>query len=262
MQFTGLAGLVLLLKIPVIGRQLSLEAVAGFLVGLCATASAIALTGSVIAASLFVPADASRDVMQFATFNWVPFRSHLSNDIIGIIDILGGIWPFLALGYLALLALGAHRWLVALCGAVAIFLMVFALEWGQRYTPGRSADITDAIIATLAWLAPWFYPPLTARQDTADTAATTPEEHHAALLPRYLLVPAALVLAISLAGLAWQVSREPTEQALDESVLPDVVHQAPETGKRAVDRARPPYCRISATVIRGSPRPAHMISQD
>lgn len=233
MQFTGLAGLVLLLKIPVIGRQLSLEAVAGFLVGVCATAllrhtpdrlkltaSATALTGTVIAASVYVAADAGRDAMQFIPFNWIPFRSHLSNDIIGIIDILGGIWPFLGLSYLALLTFGAHRWLVALSGAIAIFFMVFALEWSQQYRPGRSADITDAIIATIAWLAPWFYPPLTARQDVADTAGAILDGRRAAPLPRYLLVPAALLLAISLAGVAWQVSREPAEQALDESVLP------------------------------------------
>jgi hypothetical protein len=55
-----------------------------------------------------------------------------------------------------------HRALVAIIGAMAVFGIAFAIEWNQRFLAGRSADITDAIIALLAWLAPWLYPPVRA----------------------------------------------------------------------------------------------------
>ena len=233
MQFAGLAGLVLMLKIPVIGRQLSLEALSGLIAGLCATAllhrssdrvkhsiAAIALVGTVVAAGIHVPAITGKDAMPLFAFNWVPFRSHLSNDIIGIIDILGGIWPYLALSYIALRVSGTHRKSVAISGALAVFMMVFALEWKQQFIPGRSADVTDAIIAAAAWLAPWFYRPLTAGSVTPVYGQPPAAEHHVTLPLRYLLVPSVFIVAISLAGLVWQSTREAPEVALDESVLP------------------------------------------
>ena len=232
-QFAGFAGLVLLLKIPVIGRQLSLEAVIGFIASLCAIAllrnttnrlklpvSAIALIGAVVAAGVHIPRAVDTDTLQLFAFNWIPFRSHLSNDIIGIIDILGGVWPFLALSYIAMLVAGSHRQLVALSGAIAIFFMVFTLEWGQQFIPGRSADITDAIIAALAWLAPWFYRSLNVIHGKGSSAESITAVQHGAPLPRYLLIPSILLIIISLGGLAWQATSEPPEQALDESVLP------------------------------------------
>lgn len=174
--FAGFTSLVLLLKIPVIGRQLSLEAVSGLAIGLLLTfilydrslrtrllIAAFALTGMVIASSLYVPANA---VAGYPTaFNWIPFRSHLSNNITGLIDILGSLWPFVALGYLAWMTNFRPRSLLVAAGSLVIFSLVFALEWYQQYQPGRSPDITDAVIATLAWLAPWFYPALS-KQET------------------------------------------------------------------------------------------------
>jgi glycopeptide antibiotics resistance protein len=176
--FAGFTSLVLLLKIPVIGRQLSLEAVLGLAIGLVFTfivydrsvrtrllIAACALTGMVLASSLHVPANA---VAGYPTaFNWVPFRSHLSNNITGLIDILGSLWPFVALAYLACLANFRLRGLLIVAGSVVVFLLVFVLEWYQQYQPGRSPDITDAIIATLAWLAPWFYPALSKDSTTS-----------------------------------------------------------------------------------------------
>jgi len=179
--FAGFISLVLLLKIPVIGRQLSLEAVLGLAIGLVFTfivydrslrtrllIAAFALTGMVLASSLHVPANA---VAGYPTaFNWVPFRSHLSNNITGLIDILGSLWPFVALAYLAWIANVRLRGLLIVAGAIGIFLIMFMLEWYQQYQPGRSPDITDAIIATLAWLAPWFYPALSSSNALANKA--------------------------------------------------------------------------------------------
>jgi VanZ family protein len=232
-HFSGFACLVLLLKIPVVGRQISLESILGLIAGLGVTAllqrspyrlklplAVIALCGAVIAAGVYAPNAANTVAMHLYAFNWVPFRSHLTNDIIGIIDILGSVWPFLALSYIALLATRTHRLLVALSGAFAIFFMLFALEWYQRLIPGRSADITDAIIAAIAWLAPWLYRPLATKTGAADAVASTPPGELGIIRPRYLLMPVVLLLAFSLAGLAWQLSRETPEQALDESLLP------------------------------------------
>ena len=86
------------------------------------------------------------------------------NNITGLIDILGDLWPFVTLSYLARLAAGKRRPMLILAGTVTIFPLVFALEWYQQYLPGRSPDITDAIIATIAWLLPWFYPALSKRK--------------------------------------------------------------------------------------------------
>ncbi len=156
--------LILLLKIPVLGRQLSLEALLGLVTGLVFTAflyhkslqtrlmvAVCAILGTVLASGLYVPAEAM-STYQGNTFNWIPFRSHLVNNITGIIDILGGLWPFFALGYFARLVNGKQRLMLA--GAAVVFSLVFALEWIQQYLPGRSPDITDAMIATMAWLLP------------------------------------------------------------------------------------------------------------
>ena len=179
--FAGFTSLVLLLKIPVIGRQLSLEALLGLAIGLIATfilydrslrtrllAAALALTGMVLASSLHVPANAVAGLP--TAFNWIPFRSHLSNNITGLIDILGSLWPFVALAYLGWLSNVRLRGVLIVAGTLGIFLTIFMLEWYQQYQPGRSPDITDAIIATLAWLAPWFYPALSRDSALANNA--------------------------------------------------------------------------------------------
>ena len=164
--------MVLLLKVPVVSRQLSLEALLGLFTGLTFvllvtyisqwTQLRIAgamTTGRTVCGGLYAPAGAiTLSPAAYSVFNWVPFRSHLNNEIIGIIDILGGLWPFLALSYIALFSGTARRLTVAATGAVLIFSMMFALEWNQQSIPGRSADITDAILAVIAWLFLWLYP--------------------------------------------------------------------------------------------------------
>lgn len=169
--FTSFVSLVLLLKVPVLGRQLSLEALLGLVIGLIITLlvydrplrprlliAAFAITGMVLASGLHVPANVIADYP--TPFNWIPFSSHLSNNITGLIDILGGLWPFVALSFIAQLANSKHRLMLILAGTIMVFPLMFALEWYQQFQPGRSPDITDVIIATIAWIAPWFYPAL------------------------------------------------------------------------------------------------------
>ena len=117
---------------------------------------AFVLTIDLLAIVGFVLVDGLRPSSGIASqaFNWIPFRSHLTNEITGIIDLLAGAWPFMALGYLSLR--GATRSSPTVFGGmVAAFVFVFVIEWLQTFIPGRSADITDAAVAALAWIAPW-----------------------------------------------------------------------------------------------------------
>ncbi len=177
LRFTSFVSLVLLLKIPVVSRQLSLEALLGLVIGLILTAlvydkalrtrlvtAVCAILAMVLVTELQVPADAA--ALSPSAFNWIPFRSHLTNSITGLIDILGDLWPFVTLSYLARLAVGKRQPTLILAGTAMIFPLMFALEWNQQHLPGRSPDITDAIITTMAWLLPWFYPGLS-KQETA-----------------------------------------------------------------------------------------------
>jgi VanZ family protein len=155
---------VLLAKVPLITRQLSLEALAGALVGLAAswwlsdstpggTVPFTAALGAFVVDEL-----RSEDIGPAALvpFSWIPFRNHLTNELVGAADILSGAWPFLALAFVV----SGWQWIsprrAALGGAALVFSFVLALEWVQRFLPGRTPDVTDALIALCAWLLPWF----------------------------------------------------------------------------------------------------------
>ncbi len=180
LSYITFALVVLLLKVPVFGRQLSLEALLGLGIGLAFFAlctkmslrlqfmiAAVMLLGAVVCAGLYAPAGATITSLSVpSTFSWVPFRSHLNNEITGIIDILDGTWPFLGLSYIALLSVPSRRIAIATVGALLVFMIVFALEWHQQSVPGRSADITDAILAVIAWLVPWLSPSLRKAAET------------------------------------------------------------------------------------------------
>jgi len=228
--FTSFVSLVLLYKIPVVGRQLSLEALLGLVIGLIVTTliydkpqrprliiAACAVLAMVLASGLHLPAD-SADLLP-AAFNWIPFRSHLANNITGLIDILGDLWPFVTLGYVARLSAGKRRPLLVLAGTITVFPLVFALEWYQQYLPGRSPDITDAIIATFGWLLPWFYPGH-AKRNTADySVVVTEREPTGHGFTRYAIpIISALTLGV-IAGVVWTLDNSPVERPLDESKL-------------------------------------------
>ena len=155
---------VLLAKVPIITRQLSLEALVGALVGLAiawrlsdskpeGTIPFLAAAGAFVAEELRSEGVGSGALLPF---NWIPFRNHLTNELVGASDILSGAWPFLALAFVVSgwRSIGPRR--AALGGAVAVFSGAMALEWVQRFLPGRSPDVTDALIALCAWLLPWF----------------------------------------------------------------------------------------------------------
>ncbi|HHH39315.1 MAG TPA: DUF4962 domain-containing protein, partial [Sedimenticola sp.] len=222
--------LVLLLKVPVLSRQLSAEAVLGLLGSILLLlllqplsrplrtgVAACALIGAVLAAGLFeVPgADPATG------FNWVPFRAHLTNNLIGIIDILGGLWPFLALSYLALLQGKRQRRLLFWIGTPLIFLFTFALEWHQQTLPGRSADITDALLALLAWLLPLLYVRrhTPGQMEKADATPVSVPAFPTAGRSRWTVI-SLLLFPPLVFGLLALVGQAPIEQGLDESRQP------------------------------------------
>lgn len=164
--FWMILGGVMLLKVPVVGRQLSAEDCLGLvgafiilgvlgqavrsrtgaLLGLVAMISARILDGLSIGdgASLTTYA-----------FNWIPFAGQ-HNGLVGLIDILLGIWPYLALVFLVIRLTGSAHLLVMVAGAVAVFSLSFYLEWRQQQIPGRYPDATDAYLALAGWLFAWF----------------------------------------------------------------------------------------------------------
>ena len=227
MLFLGFIAAVLLLKLPVVIRQISLEAISGAALGLSIffvarklpvklllSTAALAIIAAVITESLRASTGHAGGTH---VFNWIPFRGHLTNNLIGIADILGGLWPFFALGYIALYTRPQHPRLVASAYALAIFACVFMLEWKQQYITGRSADITDAIIATSAWIMPWLYRPFRNGEihETVRTAYTSRRTSGKRFSHSWLTVPAVLLIATIAA--AYFFKDTPLEVPLDES---------------------------------------------
>ena len=226
--FLGFITAVLLLKIPIVIRQISLEAMAGAALGyslllllkklpvkLLLSTAALAIIAAVITESMRA---STGHIGGTHIFNWIPFRGHLTNNLIGIADILGGLWPFFALGYIAIYIRPQHPRLVATASAVVIFVAMFALEWNQQYITGRSADITDAIIATLAWITPWLYKPFRsgARQAIQPPPEKISSGRSGKPLSRGWLMLAAVLLVSVFAG-TFLIPDTPREIPLDES---------------------------------------------
>lgn len=156
---------VLVAKVPIITRQLSLEAMVGALIGLAiawrlydskpprGTVPFLAATGAFVIEEL---RSGGGGPEAFLPFNWSPFRNHLTSELVGAADILAGAWPFFALAFVVSGRPGMEPRRAAAAGAVLVFSGVMALEWVQRFVPGRSPDVTDALIAVCAWLLAWW----------------------------------------------------------------------------------------------------------
>ncbi len=170
---------VLFLKIPIVSRQLSMEALLG-VVGALLLAYLLARLPPrsqwYCAVALILLAVMIEELRPTAgnapqAFNWIPLREQFNNVLLGLADILATSWPFLALAYLAhRLAPRIHTRTVVSIGLV-LFALMFALEWRQQYIPGRSADITDALIALLSWSAAWLHPRLRALRQAPSAAS-------------------------------------------------------------------------------------------
>jgi len=86
-----------------------------------------------------------------APFSWVPFAATLvSPRETGFIVICRKLFD-----YGALLWLGRRAAVSYGMGAAVLAPALFVLEWLQRYLPGRTPEITDAVLALIMALALW-----------------------------------------------------------------------------------------------------------
>ena len=167
--FAVFAVSVLVLKIPVVSRELSAEALVGLMAGLLVATllrahptrriigyAAVLLFTAVVTETLRGVNDPNAAMH---SFNWIPFAHHISS-LVGIGDILNGIWPYIGLAFLTMSLQPRGRRAILLLGAVLIFVLLLGLEWMQQYVPGRQPDITDALLPVFAWTLPWLHPEL------------------------------------------------------------------------------------------------------
>lgn len=162
--FAAFVFAVLLYKIPAVTRQLSMEALAGAVVGLAIAlplqrvqAKAVARIGIVLILAGFTVDELRADPMaSLHPFTWIPFSAQLEHPLIGIASILENVWPATALAYLARFAtVPRSRTVTALTGGVLLAAISFGLEWHQQAIPGRIGDITTVLLMVAAWVVVW-----------------------------------------------------------------------------------------------------------
>jgi VanZ family protein len=157
-------GAVLACKIFV-GRQLSLEAVGGLAVGVGVATALRRLApgrcvlwgmGSVVAAFVVEELRPERSATAVLhDFNWIPFRSQMTENITGIASIIEGLWPFSLLGFLTITRYpSAQKALLVMAGMI-LATAVLALEYAQTAVVGRYPDITTVVLAVAGWSLPF-----------------------------------------------------------------------------------------------------------
>jgi VanZ family protein len=223
---------VLLMKIPVVGRDLAAEAVAGLAGGLMLAAVLSRLQPLVVAAAglLLLLATIVTEALNPGTaavltpFNWVPFKAHLANPLTGVNAILEASWSAFALAWFARRAWPGPWPFAALAGGGALGVAVWGLERAQASVPGRVGDVTTVVVAVLAWAV------------AAGLLRAAPEAVEPVVLPnpsprnrrrrgsgrrRWIEGAATVGGALVLAGLVrWAVTRAPVEAKVDRRLAP------------------------------------------
>lgn len=172
-------GAVLALKVPILGRQLYPEALAGWLCG-CALAAlfyrkrpslTLAASAALIAAACARLRLGSGDALH--PMEWIPFKGQMAS-LSGVADVAGAAWPYLLVLFVVLLK--RHKAMakstkntpfrprplstLLITGGGLITLYALVLELLQTNVPGRYPDVTDPVVAALAWLLPLAHPAL------------------------------------------------------------------------------------------------------
>jgi hypothetical protein len=146
---------VLSAKVVIIGKTLSAAEIAGAATALVVwllLAISVSARIRVIATALLLSAYTVAERLepfQFSAygraFGWIPFRSFLY----GSVEV--NITSFLEKAFLY----GALIWLLDNSGlrsgvsTILVAILLFATSWTEIYLPGRSAEITDALMALL-----------------------------------------------------------------------------------------------------------------
>ncbi len=211
--YLGFVTLILLLKVPVVGRQLSLEALTGLaltalflplLNRLSNTRTLLAgitlLAGGYLATALTPVADAGA---LYYPFNWIPLKGHMPG-IMGLANILASLWPYAAAATLSRLMLPPSRqWHAALGGGLLVLLLTFGVEWLQQSLPGRYPDFTDVLLALVGWSLPWWLLPPASRPMQQEVAKPP--------APAWPTLVTALAASLLLAGIAaWSMAQHPS----------------------------------------------------
>lgn len=157
-------GIALLGKITVVGRQLSLEALVGLAVGMFLTIGfkglprgGLVLGGICSVAVSFIVDELRPDMfmVDFHDFNWIPFRSQMTENVSGIGSIIEGLWPFSTIGFFAVAQASPRCKIPAFTLGLFLAVAVLALEYAQTFIVGRYPDITTVILAVAGWSIPF-----------------------------------------------------------------------------------------------------------
>ena len=228
-RFFAFVVCVLLSKIVIVSRQLSLEAASGAFAALVLALPFLALRQKMLAWSSaafilggFTIAELAGDPAGAVhPFNWTPFFGQMENPLIGIASILEDLWPAAALAYLARLVTPRHLWGHAIWGGMlALALFSFGLEWYQQYLPGRYGDFTVVLLTTGTWLLLWSIPTWDAKIDITEIG--TPGRPHGGSARRPWTIAGTLGLAAATGVGALALGHRAVEVRVDESKLPQL----------------------------------------
>jgi VanZ family protein len=153
---------VLLLKVPIVMRQLSAEALMGAAGAFAllfamrrlprpAPIALLALAAAVVVGALRPEPNAASLARDFG---WTLFASQMLS-INGLQDILETAAPPLALAAIGMRADPRRLAAMAWGGGVLVLVSATALEWAQQFVPGRVPEISDIVVAVGAWCAAW-----------------------------------------------------------------------------------------------------------
>jgi VanZ family protein len=160
----ALLAAVLLAKVVVVSRVLSLEAIWGSMLAFAGCVMLARLPARLLPPLGMALIAAGFTVSELApgsgawmglSFNWIPFAGHM-RSITALENILELLWPFMALAWFVRWTAPARMAPLLLAGGtVLVAAAVFALEWQQRWTPGRYGDMTQVLLCVAGWIIPW-----------------------------------------------------------------------------------------------------------
>ena len=164
LRFVAVGLAVLLLgKILIVGRALSMEAFGGALIGAGAwmmtspqRRNRPGMVAGLVIAALLIEGLRVMAGPAGNGFNWVPFGAQLQDPLTGIADIMADVWSPLVLVYLRLRD-PRSRYPGMWAGAALLATLCAVIETLQTWIPGRFGDITDILLPPAAWVVGWIY---------------------------------------------------------------------------------------------------------